>query len=297
MRLVQVQHTPWHLFELVTLLSSFPPQAKLLPRLWTISMVVSCCDAIGKVTTSFWSHRRTRPCILWRSKLRNTYCTRAKDCFRISIVIEIKDLNVSILFSWWGGRACYKEKWSPLFYRWTWQCVGRSSCTHFRVFWMPSRLMSNQTVWSKDLLPPSDYPCAWPGVQNTSAPVSLILLYFACQYINGCFSPLSYRTAPSGWVGWLERKDLDVSIFILFFSWNCLLVVFPASARGTISPRALSPEPRSDSIRDPRTRTTSHLLGSPSKCARPFSDNSSRSDLRAIRADAKPTSFSRAPSE
>lgn len=54
---------------------------------------------IGNVLiTSFWSHCRAHPCILWRSKLRNTYCTLdfAKDCFRISPWNA--RLNVSIFF-------------------------------------------------------------------------------------------------------------------------------------------------------------------------------------------------------
>lgn len=56
---------------------------------WVFGMVVSCCDAIGNVSvTSLWSHPRTHPCILWRSKLRNTYCTLdvAKGRFNIFVI-------------------------------------------------------------------------------------------------------------------------------------------------------------------------------------------------------------------
>lgn len=59
---------------------------KNLNIIMIICTVFSCCDAIGNILiTSFWSHCRVHPFILWRRKLRNTYCTlhSTKACFRI----------------------------------------------------------------------------------------------------------------------------------------------------------------------------------------------------------------------
>lgn len=46
--------------------------------------------------TSFWSHCQTHPCILWRSKLRNSYCTLCKRLLS-SVVIKCKIGRVNIL--------------------------------------------------------------------------------------------------------------------------------------------------------------------------------------------------------
>lgn len=89
---VHIQHTSGICFDLQDVQRKCCPpfffHLKQKPRHGgIIGMVVSCCDAIGNVLiTSFWSPWRAHPCILWRSKLRNTYRTLdfAKDCFRIS---------------------------------------------------------------------------------------------------------------------------------------------------------------------------------------------------------------------
>lgn len=54
--------------------------------LWIIGIVTRCCDTIGVVLFILVTFCRAHTYVLWRSKLRNTYCTLnfARDCFRIS---------------------------------------------------------------------------------------------------------------------------------------------------------------------------------------------------------------------
>lgn len=59
---------------------------------WLLAVVMR----IGNVLiTSFRSHRRAHPCILWRSKLRNTYCTLCKGLLQnIAMKCKIECVNL-----------------------------------------------------------------------------------------------------------------------------------------------------------------------------------------------------------
>lgn len=175
----------------VALLSRLTP-SKISTWLRIIGMVVSCCDAIGNVLlTSFWSHCRAHPRVLWRSKLRNTYCTLdfAKDCFRLPSWNT--RVNTSILR--WAivtRRPCYISRHRSVFCCWL--------CTHLRLSeW--GWLLINKQVFGmircvmQRLAPALTIILRLVRGPEHVYPVSLILLYFACQYINGCFYPSYWR--------------------------------------------------------------------------------------------------------
>lgn len=174
---------------------ALPPcftSSKISTLLWIIGMVVSCCDATSNVLiTSFWSHCQAHPCILWRSKLRNTYCTLnfAKYCFRI--LSWNARLNVSIFFR--GGRST------------SWQPSVCCQLAHTQIFWMPLRLINYYSVsfWNDQIDGAGirSHPHIILCLMRRSGhvcPVSLVLLYIACQYINGCFSPSYWRKRVEG---------------------------------------------------------------------------------------------------
>lgn len=191
---------------------ALPPcftSSKISTLLWIIGMVVSCCDATSNVLiTSFWSHCQAHPCILWRSKLRNTYCTLnfAKYCFRI--LSWNARLNVSIFFP--GGP----------FYQLATECL-LSTCTHtdfLNAVEVDKLLLSKFLEWSdrwrRDSLPPSHYPVLDEAFRTRLPGLFGIAVYCMSIY-QWVFFPklLKEKSRREGWL-----KRLDVSIFHELFT-------------------------------------------------------------------------------
>lgn len=172
---------------------ALPPRftsSKSSTLLWIIGMVVSCCDATSIVLiTSFWSHRQAHPCVLWRSKLRNTFCTLdfAKYCFRI--LSWNARLNVSIFYEGAvlpvGNPVCpavnlHTQRFSEVDYK-------LLLCTFLE--WSDTR--------SRDSLPPSHYP-----VLDEAFRTRLPGLWYCCiLHVNismGVFSPSYWRKRVEG---------------------------------------------------------------------------------------------------
>lgn len=142
-------------------------------------------------------------------------------------------------------------------------------------------------MWSKDLLPSSDYPALDQGYR-THLPCLFDIAVFCMSIYQWVLFPKLLK-AMSGWVRWFKKKmkkktkkkkkkRLDVSIFSrLVYLW------FPASVHRLISPCALFIEPRQTLYETQGLQDTSYLLGLPLNMPG-FPNYSSSSDLCAIRA-------------